>query len=57
MRSDIMEQAQAIRKSMDAAASVLTDEQAASAPMIYRAWNGNGVDYVPVGKGADPYAG
>lgn len=45
MRSDIMQQAQAIRKSMDAAASVLTDEQAASAPMIYRAWNGNGVDY------------
>ncbi len=45
MRSDIMQQAQAIRKSMDAAASVLTDEQAASALMIYRAWDGNGVDY------------
>lgn len=45
MRSDIMEQAKAIRKSMDAAASVLTDEQAASAPMIYRVWSGNGVGY------------
>lgn len=45
MRNDIMEQARAIRKSMDAAASVLTDEQAASAPMIYRAWDGNGADY------------
>ena len=42
MRSDIMEQAQAIRKSMDVAANALTDEQAASAPMIYRAWSGNG---------------
>lgn len=46
MRTDILEQAQAIRKSMDAAASALTDEQAAAAPMIYRAWSGNGVNYV-----------
>ena len=38
MRSDIMQQAQAIRKSMDAAASVLTDEQAAKAPLLYRKW-------------------
>lgn len=38
MRSDIMEQAQAIRKSMDAAASVLTDEQAVKAPLLYRKW-------------------
>ena len=30
---------------MDIAANALTDEQAASAPMIYRAWNGNGVNY------------
>lgn len=45
MRTDILEQAKAIRKSMDAAASALTDEQAAAAPMIYRAWNGNGVNY------------
>lgn len=45
MRNDILEQAQIIRQSMDAAASMLTDEQAASAPMIYRAWDGNGADY------------
>lgn len=45
MRTDILEQAKAIRKSMDAAASVLTDEQAASASMIYPAWNGNSVNY------------
>ena len=45
MRTDILQQAQAIRKSMDAAAKALTDEQAASAPMIYRAWSGNGVNY------------
>ena len=45
MRTDILQQAQAIRKSMDVAAKALTDEQAASAPMIYRAWSGNGVNY------------
>ena len=40
MRTDIMAQAQAIRASMDAAAVVLTDAQAAAAPMIYRPWDG-----------------
>lgn len=38
MRTDILQQAQAIRASMDAAAIVLTDEQAAKAPRIYPAW-------------------
>ena len=38
MRNDILEQAQAIRKSMDAAAGVLTDEQAAKAPRLYPTW-------------------
>lgn len=38
MRTDILEQAKAIRESMDAAASVLTDEQAAKAPRLYRTW-------------------
>ena len=38
MRTDILQQAQAIRDSMDAAAIVLTDEQAAKAPRIYPAW-------------------
>lgn len=38
MRSDILQQAQAIRASMDAAAGVLTDEQAAKAPRLYRTW-------------------
>ena len=36
MRTDILQQAQAIRASMDAAAIVLTDEQAANAPTVYR---------------------
>ena len=35
MRTDILEQAKAIRASMDAAAIVLTDEQAAKAPRLY----------------------
>ena len=35
MRNDILQQAKAIRESMDAAASVLTDEQAAKAPRLY----------------------
>ena len=35
MRTDILQQAQAIRASMDAAAIVLTDEQAAKAPRLY----------------------
>ena len=38
MRSDILQQAQAIRASMDAAAIVLTDEQAAKAPRLYPTW-------------------
>ena len=38
MRTDILQQAQAIRASMDAAASELTDEQAAKAPRIYLTW-------------------
>ena len=38
MRTDILEQAKALRASMDAAAAVLTDEQAVKAPMIYRKW-------------------
>ena len=38
MRSDILQQAKAIRASMDAAAIVLTDEQAAKAPRLYPTW-------------------
>ena len=38
MRTDILEQAKAIRESMDAAAIVLTDEQAAKAPRLYPTW-------------------
>ena len=38
MRTDILEQAKAIRESMDAAASVLTDEQATKAPRLYPTW-------------------
>ena len=38
MRTDILQQAQAIRVSMDAAAIVLTDEQAAKSPRIYPTW-------------------
>ena len=38
MRTDILKQAQAIRASMDAAAIVLTDEQAAKAPRLYPTW-------------------
>lgn len=38
MRGDIMQQAQAIRASMDAAAGVLTDDQAAKAPRLYPTW-------------------
>ena len=45
MRSDILEQAKALRASMDAAAAALTDEQAAKAPMIYRLWSSNSVAY------------
>ena len=38
MRTDILQQAQAIRASMDAAAIALTDEQAAKAPSLYPTW-------------------
>ena len=38
MRSDILQQAQDIRASMDAAAVVLTDEQASKAPRLYPTW-------------------
>ena len=38
MRTDILQQAQAIRASMDAAAVVLTDEQASKAPRLYPTW-------------------
>lgn len=39
MRTDILEQAKALRASMDAAAAVLTDRQAASAPLLYPSWS------------------
>lgn len=45
MRTDILEQAKALRASMDAAAAVLTDEQAAKAPAIYRPWSSDSVAY------------
>ena len=45
MRADILEQAKALRASMDAAAAVLTDEQAAKAPMIYRPWSSDSAAY------------
>lgn len=45
MRTDILEQAKALRASMDAAAAVLTDAQAAKAPMLYPTWSANGVEY------------
>ena len=38
MRTDILQQAQTIRASMDAAAIALTDEQAVKAPRIYPTW-------------------
>ena len=42
MRSDIMQQAQAIRASIDRAAGYLTDRQAASAPLLYPSWAAGG---------------
>lgn len=39
MRTDILQQARAIRASMDAAAIALTDEQAANAPRLYTTWS------------------
>ena len=38
MRTDILQQARDIRASMDAAASALTDEQAARSPRLYPTW-------------------
>ena len=38
MRKDILQQAHDIRASMDAAAIVLTDEQAAKSPRLYPTW-------------------
>ncbi len=38
MRTDILQQAQAIRVSMDAAAAMLNDNQATKAPRIYPLW-------------------
>ena len=38
MRSDILQQAQYIRASMDAASVVLTDEHAAKSPRLYPTW-------------------
>lgn len=38
MRTDILAQAQAIKASMDAAAGLLTDQQAVKAPRLYRKW-------------------
>lgn len=45
MRTDILEQAQAIKASMDMAAGFLTDQQAARAPMLYPKWSADGVAY------------
>ena len=50
MRTDILQQAQAIRASMDAAAIVLTDDQAAKAPRLYHTWAAGGtvvLQYLP----------
>ena len=38
MRTDILQQAQTILASMDAAAIVLTDEQAKKSPSLYPTW-------------------
>ena len=38
MRTDILEQARLIRRSMDSAASVLTDEEAVNSMNLYRKW-------------------
>lgn len=45
MRTDILEQAKALRASMDKAAAVLTDEQAVKALLIFRQWSGDSVAY------------
>ena len=45
MRSDILEQAQTIRISMNAVGAMITDEQAATVACIYEKWSGNGIEY------------
>lgn len=45
MRTDIMEQARAIKAGMDKAASFLTDQQAAIVPMLYPKWSAESVEY------------
>lgn len=37
--------AQALRTAIDSAGAMLTDEQAATVPVIYPAWSGDGVSY------------
>lgn len=44
MRNDLVEQARAIRGSMDTAGAMLTDEQAVSVPELYELWRA-GVSY------------
>lgn len=41
-----LENAQKLRAEIDSAAALLTDEQAATVPGIYPAWNGGGAAYV-----------
>lgn len=45
---DILTQARAIRAAMDAAGSVLTDEQATECAQLFPAWSGAAVAY-PMG--------
>lgn len=45
----VIEQAQAIRAAMDIAGGMLTDEQAAEVPALYKAWE-IGVNYAIGGK-------
>lgn len=45
MRNDIMEQVLTIKQSMDIAAGLLTDQQAAKAPLLYPRWSADGVEY------------
>lgn len=41
-----LENAQRLRAEIDSAAALLTDEQAATVPGIYPAWNGDGKAYI-----------
>ena len=45
MRSDILEQAQTIRISMNKVGAMITDEQAVTVVCIYEKWSGNGIEY------------